>query len=54
MPQGLTTDQVLVHVCFAIGHPETYRALVLEGDWSDDAWSNWVQATLEAALLGTA
>lgn len=39
---------------FALGHPETYRALVLEGDWDDDAWANWLQATLEAALLGTA
>jgi AcrR family transcriptional regulator len=36
---------------FAIGHPETYRALVLDGDWDDDAWANWLQATLEAALL---
>jgi AcrR family transcriptional regulator len=36
---------------FAIGHPETYRALVLDGDWDDDAWATWVQATLEAALL---
>ena len=39
---------------FAIGHPETYRALVLDGDWDDDAWANWVQATLEAALLASA
>jgi AcrR family transcriptional regulator len=39
---------------FAIGHPETYRALVLDGDWDDDAWATWLQATLEAALLGTA
>ena len=36
---------------FAIGHPETYRALVLDGDWDDDAWADWLQATLEAALL---
>jgi AcrR family transcriptional regulator len=39
---------------FAIGHPETYRALVLDGDWEDDAWAAWLQATLEAALLRTA
>ena len=39
---------------FAIGHPETYRALVLDGDWDVDAWAMWLQATLEAALLGTA
>jgi hypothetical protein len=36
---------------FAIGHPETYRALVLDVDWDDDAWATWVQGTLEAALL---
>jgi AcrR family transcriptional regulator len=39
---------------FAIGHPETYRALVLDGGWEDDAWAAWLQATLEAALLRTA
>ncbi len=39
---------------FALGHPEIYRALVLDGDWDDDAWANWLQATLGAALLGTA
>jgi hypothetical protein len=38
---------------FAIGHPETYRALVLDGDWDLDAWASWLQATLEAALVGT-
>ncbi len=26
---------------------------VLDGDWDDDAWANWLQATLEAALLRT-
>jgi len=39
---------------FAIGHPETYRALVLDGDWDDDGWAIWLQATLEATLLRTA
>jgi AcrR family transcriptional regulator len=50
---GMTLDDAAATI-FAIGHPETYRALVLEGSWDEDAWSNWVQATLEAALLGTA
>lgn len=36
---------------FAIGHPETYRALVIDGEWGDDAWVAWVQNALEAALL---
>jgi len=50
---GLTIDGAAAAI-FAIGHPETYRALVLDGDWDDDAWANWLQATLEAALLRTA
>lgn len=36
---------------FAIGHPETYRSLVLDGDWDDDRWAAWAQDALEAALL---
>jgi AcrR family transcriptional regulator len=50
---GMTIDDVAA-VIFAIGHPETYRALVLDGDWDDDVWATWLQATLEAALLSTA
>lgn len=36
---------------FAIGHPETYRALVLDGGWEEDGWDEWLRATLEAVLL---
>ena len=50
---GMTIDGAAAAI-FAIGHPETYRTLVLDGDWNDNAWANWVQATLEAALLRTA
>ena len=50
---GMTIDRAAAAI-FAIGHPETYRALVLDGDWDDDAWAHWLQATLEAALLRTA
>lgn len=48
---GMTIDAAAAAI-FAIGHPETYRALVLDGDWNVDVWVNWLQATLEAALLG--
>jgi Bacterial regulatory proteins, tetR family. len=51
--EGVTVEAAAAAI-FAIGHPETYGALVLDGDWDDDAWANWLQATLEAALLGTA
>jgi AcrR family transcriptional regulator len=47
---GLTTDQAAAAI-FAIGHPETYRSLVLEGAWNDELWAAWAQAALEAALL---
>jgi AcrR family transcriptional regulator len=50
---GMTIDEAAAAI-FAIGHPESYRALVLDGCWDNDAWSNWVRATLEAALLRTA
>jgi AcrR family transcriptional regulator len=49
---GMTVDAAAAAI-FAIGHPETYRALVLDGDWNDDAWATWLQATLESALLET-
>jgi AcrR family transcriptional regulator len=48
---GVTVEQAAAAI-FAIGHPESYRALVLDGDWSEDDWAAWVQQTLEAALLG--
>ena len=47
---GLTIDRAAAAI-FAIGHTEAYRALVIDGDWDDDEWAAWVQATLEAALL---
>jgi AcrR family transcriptional regulator len=50
---GMTIDCVAATI-FAIGHPETYRALVLDGDWNDDVWATWLQATLEAAILRSA
>jgi hypothetical protein len=49
---GITIDGAAAAI-FAIGHPEIYRGLVLDGDCDDDAWANWLQATLEAALLVT-
>lgn len=48
--EGLRIDQAAAAI-FAIGHPETYRALVLDGDWDDDRWAAWARAALEATLL---
>jgi AcrR family transcriptional regulator len=36
---------------FAVGHPETYRALVLEGNWPHALWETWAQTTLTTGLL---
>jgi AcrR family transcriptional regulator len=47
---SLTIDRAAAAI-FAIGHSEAYRALVIDGDWDDEAWAGWAQATLEAALL---
>ena len=50
--RGLTIDAAAATI-FAVGQPETYRALVLDGDWDDDGWVTWARTTLEATLLGT-
>jgi AcrR family transcriptional regulator len=50
---GMTIDAAAAAI-FAIGHPETYRTLVLDGEWDEDVWADWLQTTLEAALLATA
>jgi hypothetical protein len=47
---GLTIDQAASTI-FAIGHPDIYRTLVLDGDWDDRQWAAWTRATLEAALI---
>lgn len=36
---------------FAIGHPETYRAVVIEGGWDAERWATWARASLHHALL---
>ncbi len=48
--KDLTTEQAAAAI-FAIGHPDTYRALVLDGGWTTDDWTNWAQTTLTTALL---
>ena len=46
----LSIDQAATTI-FAIGHPETYRTLVLEGNWSPRRWARWARASLTTALL---
>ena len=47
---GLTVDQAAAAM-FAVGHPETYRTLVLDGSWSRVQWATWASTTLRTALL---
>ena len=47
---GITLEGAAATI-FAIGHPETYRALVLDGGWTNDAWATWAHASLVSALL---
>jgi hypothetical protein len=35
---GLTVDAAAAAI-FAVGHPEIYRTLVLEGAWSNTDWA---------------
>ena len=46
----LTVDQAAAAI-FAVGHPEIYRTLVLEGTWSEREWANWATTTLKTAVL---
>jgi AcrR family transcriptional regulator len=48
--EDLTIDDAAA-IYFATGHPEIYRSLVVEGDWSPDQWARWIRSTLEFALL---
>jgi AcrR family transcriptional regulator len=48
--EGVTPEDAAVTI-FAVGHPEAFRALVLEGGWTADRWAAWARETLRAALL---
>ncbi len=49
---GLTIEQAAAAI-FAIGHPDIYRTLVLDGDWNERRWAEWAQTTLQATLIKT-
>jgi AcrR family transcriptional regulator len=48
--EGLTVRRAAATI-FAIGHPDVYRALVVEGGWDDTLWATWARAALRTALL---
>ena len=47
---GLSLDDAAALI-YATGHPDVYRFLVIEGQWTADQWATWVRSTLEAGLL---
>jgi AcrR family transcriptional regulator len=49
---GLSIDDAAA-VLFAVGHPETYRTLVIDGGWDNEHWARWARTTLTEALIGT-
>jgi hypothetical protein len=48
--EGLTVRRAAATI-FAVGHPEIYRELVLEGPWDASLWATWARSTLRAALI---
>jgi AcrR family transcriptional regulator len=48
--EGLTVRRAAATI-FAIGHPDVYRAVVLDGAWDDSLWATWARTSLKAALL---
>lgn len=47
---GLSVDDAAA-VIFAIGHPDAYRALVIDEGWTPERWAAWARAALAGALL---
>lgn len=51
--RGELTADAAAATIFAIGHPETYRTLVIEGSWDVPRWATWARASLYNALLSS-
>lgn len=51
--RGELTADAAAATIFAIGHPETYRTLVIEGSWDVQRWATWARASLHNALLSS-
>jgi AcrR family transcriptional regulator len=48
--EGLSIDDAAA-IFHATGHPDIYRFLVIDQEWTVDRWASWVRSTLEAGLL---
>jgi AcrR family transcriptional regulator len=49
LSSGMTEVEVAAAI-WALGHPQVYRSLVVEGGWSMDAYRRWVASSLERVL----
>jgi hypothetical protein len=43
--------RLVAAITVSLGHPESYRLLVLQSGWSTNRWAAWVTDALVAALL---
>ena len=50
--EGLSLDDAAV-IIHATGHPDLYRFLVIEQNWTADHWATWVRSTLESRIAGS-
>ncbi|MFF2299108.1 TetR/AcrR family transcriptional regulator [Arthrobacter sp. NPDC058127] len=49
LTSGMSDEQAAA-VIWSVGHPDTYRSLVLDFAWGLDRYRDWVHAALKAAL----
>ncbi|MHA6670270.1 TetR/AcrR family transcriptional regulator [Homoserinimonas sp. A447] len=50
---GLTSgssDAQVAAAIWALGHPQSYRSLVVDGDWSAEAYRRWLANSLRSVL----
>ncbi|GGE87689.1 TetR/AcrR family transcriptional regulator [Mycetocola zhadangensis] len=45
-----TTDSEVAASIWAVGHPDTYRALILDSDWTETAYREWLRGAIRALV----
>ena len=45
-----TSDAEAAASIWTLGHPQAYRSLVVEGDWTQEAYRRWLTTSLRAVL----
>ncbi len=44
------SDEQAAAVIWSLGHPDTYKSLVLDFGWKPEQYRDWVHAALKSAL----